>query len=218
MQARPVTVHMDALPAKLWHAAKHLLETTLVPLALFYVAFRMAGLTAGLGAALGWAVLALTTRLVRSARVPAVLLLTTGLLLVRTVIGFATGSTFLYFLQPSLQNFLIAAALLASLPTGRTTFLGRLADDFCAFPPALTGNARVQRFFRRVSLLWALVFLINGVTTLWALAESTVGDFIVVSTAGSYALVALAAAGSLVWFRRELRGAGIHLRFGQPAV
>jgi hypothetical protein len=31
-------------------------------------------------------------------------------------------------------------------------------------------------------------------------------------------LVALAAAGSMVWFRRELRGEGIRLRFGSARI
>jgi hypothetical protein len=134
-------------------------------------------------------------------------------LVARTVIGFATGSVFFYFLQPTLQNFLYAFALVASVPL-RRPLLARLADDFCAFPTALTERPRVQRFFRRVSLLWAMVFLTNGVTTLWALARASLGDFLVVTTAGSYTLVAVAAGASLLWFRRELRGEGIRLRFG----
>ncbi|HEY6422473.1 MAG TPA: VC0807 family protein [Pseudonocardiaceae bacterium] len=164
-------------------------------------------------AALGWALTALIWRLVTRSPIPAVLLLTTGLLVVRTAIGYASGSVFLYFLQPTLQNFLIALVLLATVPL-RRPLIARLADDFCAFPAALTGNLRVQRYFRRVSLLWALVFLTNGVATLWVLARATLGDFLMVTTAGSFSLVTIAAVVSLLWFRRELRGEGIRLRFG----
>lgn len=56
---------------------------------------------------------------------------------------------------------MIAFGLLATVGL-RRPLIARLADDFCAFPVALTSNLRVQRFFRRVSLLWALVFLTNG--------------------------------------------------------
>lgn len=211
----PTTVHLERLPAQLWHAGRKLLETTLIPLGLFYLLFSMTGLTAALLGALGWAVAALIWRLVVGARVPAVLVLTTGLLAVRTVIGLASQSTYLYFLQPSLQNFLIAVVLLATIPFERT-FLARLADDFCVMPPEVSGNARVQRFFRRVSLVWAVVFVTNGITTLWALAERTVGEFLLVSTAGSYTLIAVAAVASLLWLRRELRIAGIRLRLRRP--
>ncbi|MBA8824551.1 hypothetical protein FHX42_001898 [Saccharopolyspora lacisalsi] len=90
--------------------------------------------------------------MVLRAPVPAVLWLTTGLLVVRTIIGVTTGGVFFCFLRSGLQNLLIAFCLLAGLPFERT-LLGRLANDLCAFPAALTGDARVHRFFRRASVL-----------------------------------------------------------------
>lgn len=208
-----VTVHMPALGDLVRHGGKHLLESTLVPLCLFYLLLTLVGLDGGLIAALSWSVLALGRRVVLRKKIPAVLILTTALLVARTVLGLVTGSVFLYFLQPTLQNFLIAFVLLASLPFGRP-FLAKLADDFCAFPTSVTEHPRVVRFFRRVSLLWALVFVTNGVTTLYILARATVGDFLMVSTAGSYSVVGIAIVISLVWFRRSLRGEGIVLRLG----
>jgi intracellular septation protein A len=208
-----VTVHLPAIGTMFRHAGKHLLESTLVPLVLFYVLLSLVGLDGGLVAALSWSVLALGRRLVLRRKIPAVLVLTTLLLVARSVLGLVTGSIFLYFLQPTLQNFLIAFVLLASLPFGRP-FLAKLADDFCAFPSAFSEHPRVVRFFRQVSLLWALVFVTNGATTLYILAKDTVGDFLMVSTAGSYSVIGVAAIVSLVWFRRALRGEGIVLRLG----
>jgi uncharacterized membrane protein len=211
--AQHVTVHLPALGAMVRQGGKHLLESTLVPLCLFYLLLTIVGLDGGLIAALSWSVLALGRRVILRKKIPAVLILTTGLLVARTVLGLVTGSVFLYFLQPTLQNFLIAFVLLASLPFGRP-FLAKLADDFCAFPTSFTEHPRVVRFFRRVSLLWALVFVTNGATTLYILARWTVGDFLMVSTAGSYTVVGIAIVISLVWFRRALRGEGIVLRLG----
>lgn len=207
------TVHLDGVVEHLWHAVKHLVETAVAPLLLFYLLFHFTGLTGGLLAALAWAAGALTWRLVRGVRIPMVLLITTGLLVVRSVLGYFTHSPFFYFIEPSLQNFLIAGIFLVTMPFERT-LIGKLADDFCGLPPTVTRNARVQRFFRRVSVLWALVFLVNGVGTLWALAESTIGEFLLVSTAGSWSVVALAAIGSIAWLRRVLHGEGIRIRFG----
>jgi intracellular septation protein A len=208
-----VTVHLPALGAIVRNGGKHLLESTLVPLVLFYVLLTAVGLDGGLIAALSWSVLAVIRRIVLRRPIPAVLILTTVLLIARTVLGMVTGSVFLYFLQPTLQNFLIAFVLLASLPFGRP-FLAKLADDFCAFPATLHQHPRVAQFFRRVSLLWALVFVTNGAATFYLLARATVGDFLMVSTAGSYAVIGLAAGVSLLWFRRALRGEGITLRMG----
>jgi hypothetical protein len=213
MNPRAQVIHLGALSSRLRQAVRHLFEVVLAPLGLFYLLLMLTNLTGGLLAALAWALGALGCRALTRSPIPAVLWLTTALLVIRTAIGYATGSVFLYFLQPTLQNFVIAFGLLATLGL-RRPLIARLADDFCAFPIALTSNLRVQRFFRRVSLLWALVFLTNGAATLWVLARATLGNFLMVTTAGSFTLVALAAAVSLLWFRRELRGEGIRLRFG----
>ncbi|MCU1664361.1 MAG: hypothetical protein QOI36_4595 [Pseudonocardiales bacterium] len=211
-----ITIHLPSFGSLLRHAGVPLLESTLIPLALFWVLFTQAGFDAGLFGALGWSALAIGRRLVLRRRLPAVLLISTVLLVARTVVGLWTGSAFLYFLQPTVQNFVFALALLVTLGFERP-LLAKLADDFCPFPEALTGHPRIKRFFKRVSLLWAFVFLVNGATTLAVLATQTVGNYLMVSTAGSYSMVALGIGLSLWWFRRSLAGEGIRLRIGAPA-
>jgi intracellular septation protein A len=207
------TIHLPPIGSLLRHAGRPLLESTLIPLGLFWVLFTQVGFDAGLIAALSWSGLAIGRRLVMRKPVPAILVISTLLLLVRTLVGLFTGSAFLYFLQPTVQNFVFAAALLLTLGLDRP-LLAKLADDFCAFPESLTGHPQMKRFFKRVSLLWAMVFLVNGVTTLIVLATQTVGNYLMVSTAGSYSVVARASAASLVWFHRSLAGQGIQLRMG----
>jgi intracellular septation protein A len=146
------TVHLPPVGSLLRHACLPLLESAVIPLGLFWVFVTSLGFDAGLYAALAWSGSAIGVWLMRRRRLPAVLLLTTALLVVRTVIGLATGSAFLYFLQPTAQNFVIAVALLVTLRLDRP-LLAKLADDFCAFPAGLTCHPSVQRFFRRVSLL-----------------------------------------------------------------
>jgi intracellular septation protein A len=213
-----LTVHLPSFRTLLRDGGKHILESTIIPLVLFYLLLTLVGLDGGLIAALAWSMIALGRRVVMRKPIPAVLLLTTGLLVARTILGLVTGSIFLYFLQPTLQNFLIAGVLLVTLPFGRP-FLAKLANDFCAFPTSFSEHPGVAQFFKRVSLLWAMVFLTNGVTTLWILAKATVGDFLMVSTAGSYTIVGIAICVSLLWFRRSLRSEGITLRLGaRPAA
>jgi intracellular septation protein A len=211
-----ITIHLPSFGSLLRHAGVPLLESTLIPLALFWVLFTQAGFDAGLFGALGWSALAIGRRLVLRRRLPAVLLISTVLLIARTVVGLWTGSAFFYFLQPTVQNFVFALALLVTLGFERP-LLAKLADDFCPFPEALTGHPRIKRFFKRVSLLWAFVFLVNGATTLAVLTTQTVGNYLMVSTAGSYSMVALGIGLSLWWFRRSLAGEGIRLRIGAPS-
>ncbi len=207
------TIHLPPLRSLLRHACPPLLESALIPLGLFWLFLSAVGFAAGLWAALAWSGAAIGLRLARRDRVPTVLLLTTALLVVRTVVGLATGSAFLYFVQPTAQNFVVALALLATLRFDRP-LLAKLADDFCAFPIGLTGHPSVRLFFRRVSLLWAGVFLVNGGVTLAVLATQAVGDYLIVSTAGSYSMVVAGTAVSLWWFRRALARHGIRLRLG----
>jgi intracellular septation protein A len=216
MPEHRITIHLPSIGSLLRHAGRPLLESTLVPLALFWVLFTHVGFDAGLIAALAWSGLAIGRRVVMRQRLPAILLISTVLLLARTAVGLWTGSAFLYFLQPTVQNFVFALALLVTLRFERP-LLAKLADDFCPFPESLTGHPRIKRFFKHVSLLWACVFLVNGATTLAVLATQTVGNFLMVSTAGSYSMVAMGIALSLWWFRRSLAGEGIRLRIGAPA-
>jgi intracellular septation protein A len=213
MAEHRTTIHLPSIGSLVRHASRPLLESTLVPLALFWVLFTHAGFAAGLYGALGWSIMAIARRVVLGRKLQAILLVSTALLVVRTVIGLSTGSAFLYFLQPTAQNFAFALALLVTLALDQP-LLAKPADDSCAFPESLTGRPGVRRFFRRVSLLWAAVFLVNGATTLAVLATRTVGEFLVVSTAGSYTIVVLGIALSLWWFRRCLAGENIRLRIG----
>jgi intracellular septation protein A len=217
MLMQRTTIHLPPLGTLVHQAGRPLLESTLIPLALFWVLYEHVGFDAGLLAALGWSATAIAGRLVTGRRLPAVLLLSTVLLLARTVVGLWTGSAFLYFLQPTVQNFVFAAALLLTIGLDRP-LLAKLADDFCPFPAALTARPAMKRFFRRVSLLWAFVFLANGGITLAVLATQTVGNYLVVSTAGSYTMVAAGIGLSLYWFRRSLAGQGIRLRIGGVAA
>lgn len=217
--SEPLTIHLPALGVHLRHGVKHLMEATFIPLGLFYLVFSLTNLRGALFAGLGWSLAALAYRALTHRRIPTVLLLMTGILIARTAVGYATGSVFLYFLAPSLQDFLIGLAFLALLPFGRS-LIAKLAADFCVFPPALTDNPRVRAFFNRVSILWASVFFACGGLTLWMLATKSLGSYLLIGTSASYSVVGVAIVASLLWFRRTLRREGISLRLPirQPRV
>ena len=134
------------------HATPHLLEATLIPLGLFYGGLELFGLWAALLAALVWSYTSLLRRLVTRRRVPGMLLLGIVGLTARTALALATGSVFLYFLQPTLGTGLVATVFAGSVLLGRPLAL-RLAADFLPLPEALLARPRVRRFFHRVSLL-----------------------------------------------------------------
>ena len=122
--------------AALRHACPVVLEAMLAPLALFYLVLIVEGFRGALIAALAWSYLALVRRLKRGERVSTLLLVGTGLLTVRTVVSFVTGSAFLYFAQPMATTVVISLVLVGSAVVGRP-FTQRFAHDFCPLDPQL---------------------------------------------------------------------------------
>lgn len=206
------TILLPAVRHVVRGAAVNLLECTLVPLGMFYAMLTALGMRWALLASLGWSYAAVARRLVARQRVPGILLMASGLFTVRTVLALATGSTFVYFLQPTLGTFLVAGLFLFSARSAQP-LAERLAHDFCPLPEALVGNGRVKRFFLQISLLWALVYAVNGTLTLSLLLSSSLGTFLVLRTTASTALTVLAIAASYLWFRRSLRDEGVVLRW-----
>jgi intracellular septation protein A len=186
------------------HATPHLLEATLIPLALFYGGLQLFGLWAALLAALVWSYTSLLRRLVTRRQVPGMLMLGIVGLTARTALALATGSAFLYFLQPTMGTGLVAGVFLGSVLLGRPLAL-RLATDFLPLPEALLARHGVRRFFQRVSLLWAGVLLANAGISLWLLVSQSLATFLWTRTVASLALTGLAVVVSTWWFRRCVR-------------
>jgi intracellular septation protein A len=208
-------IHLPPIRELGRRAAENVLEATLVPLALFYLFLSTVGLRGALVAALCWSYAAVGRRIATGQRMPGLLVLATILVTVRFCIAMSTGSTFVYFLQPTLGTFLVAGVFLASVSL-RKPLAQRLAHDFCALPESLTANLRVQRFFAQISLLWALVYLVNGSTTLYLLMHESVGTFLLLKFVISTTCPLSAIAASAAYFFKSLREENIVLRWHRP--
>ncbi len=208
------TVHLPSVGAMARRALPNLLESTLGPAVLFYVVLTLLGTRGALLAALAWSYLAVARRVITGRRFPGLLLLGTVLLTARTAVSLATGSAFVYFLQPTLGTFLVALAFLVSVPLGKP-LAERLAHDFCPIDPDLLAKDFVRRFFLRVSLLWTFVLILNASVNLWLLLDSPLRSFVLLKTAVSTVVIGTAVLVSTVWFKRSLRGEGIHVRWSR---
>jgi hypothetical protein len=202
------TWEIPRLRAMARHAVPHVIEATLVPLALFYLTLWLVGVWGALLAALAWSYGAVARRLVTRRRVPGILLIGSMALTARTVVAFASGSVYLYFLQPTLGTMAVSAAFLLSVPAGRP-LAERLATDFCALPDSLLATPAVRRFFMRISLLWALTNMVNAVVTLWLLVSQDIATYLLAKTVVSWTLTGGAIVVSTVWFKRSMRRHGV---------
>ena len=211
-------LRMPAPRTALRHAVPVVLEAVVIPLALFYSVLLLWGFRGALIAALGWSFLALGRRLYRGERASMLLMLGTMLLTVRTAVSFITGSAFLYFAQPTAGTIVIALVLFGSAIIGRP-FTQRFAGDFCPMDPDLLARPLVQRFFVRISVLWATVLLLNAGFVLWLLVTSSLHAFVLERAAVTYTLTACAIYLSIRQFVKMMRGDGITVQWGaEPAL
>lgn len=185
-------------------AIPHVVETTVVPLVLFYVILRVVGVWTALLVSLGWVYLGLARRAVRRRRLPGLLLLGALGLTIRTITAYVTGSTFIYFFQPTLTTVAVSAAFLLSVRTRQPMAL-RLATDLFPLPDAVLRRPAVANVFRRITLLWGTINLASAAVTMWLLISVPVSTFVLSRAALTFALTAAGIAVSVWWFKRALR-------------
>jgi hypothetical protein len=198
------------------HALPNVVEGTLIPLGLFLVMLHFLGLWGAMVVGLGWSYAAVLRRLLTGRRVPGIMILGAVTLTARVALAFATGSSFVYFLQPTLGTALVATAFLLSVPL-RRPLAQRLAADFCPIPPHVMANTHVRRFFLQISLLWAITGFLNASVALWLQFSQSVGTFVVAKSVISPSLTVTAIAISVVWFKRSMTRHGVLAARAIPA-
>ena len=191
------------------HAVPNLVECTLVPTLIFSVVLQLSGLITASLAALGWSYAMLVRRLILRIRIPGLLLLTCLGLTVRTGVVVASGSAFIYFMQPIAATTLVGLTFLASSLT-RSPMVDRLAKDFCPLTDDIVGRHRVKRLFRRLTIMWAAVNLLNAAVTCWLLLTQSVPVFVAVKPLSAMAVTWTAVAITVMWSLRVARQEGLH--------
>jgi hypothetical protein len=177
---------------------------SLLPMAVFYTTLSLYGVrTAALVTASLYYV-GLLSRVLRRKPVLAAALLAAGLLALRTVIVFITGSAFIYFLQPVAGTIAVATAFAATALAGRPV-LERLAHEFCPIAPDLSEQLRSAQFFSWLSLVWTLTYGVNAVGTVWLLTTSSLHGFIMIKAFLGPLLTATAALITYLLFRSTVR-------------
>lgn len=203
-----VHLHIPRIGEFVRHAVPTIVLCTVLPVGLFLLGLELIGPWGAMMLGLAWSYGLIAAKLVTRARVPGLLIVGSATLTARTVIAAASGSVFVYFLQPSLGTALVAVAFAASVPLGRP-LAERLARDFVPFPPEVFADQRVRRFFLQISLLWAVTQFANAAITIWLLFTQSVGTFVVARTAVSTTLTGFAIAASTAWFFHSMARHGI---------
>jgi drug/metabolite transporter (DMT)-like permease len=198
------TIHLPPLRHLALRAVPRLIEGVLAPTALFLLLVNTAGVGAAIAGGFLWSASVIVVRRLLGRRVPTLVFVGLGVLFLRTALALATGSSFLYFLQPTLGTGTVGLVILASALAGRPIVL-RLARDFCPLPEDSMGDPHLRRFFLGISFMWGVTQLLNAGITLWLLVSQSVSTYVITRTAMSWGLTAGAIGISVVWFLRMSR-------------
>lgn len=203
-------VVMPPLRTMLGGITLQVVEGTLVPALIFWAMLHLGGLVWALVAGLAWCYLAVARRWIRGAALPAVLVVGALLFTTRTGVALAFHSTFVYLLTPTINAFVLAVVFAGSALL-RRPLTERFARDFVGLPAHVTALVRVQKALRRLSLVWALVNVVNGGVALQLLVADHIDAVMLARSVLSPVLSALAVACCILMGRQALRAEGIHL-------
>ena len=199
------------------HVALNLIVATAVPTALFYTCLVIAGMWAALiaadmwvalVAALTWCYVTMVWRIRTGRPTSGLLWLTVAGLTGRTVLALATGSTFIYFVQPAIGDAAVAAAFLISLATARPA-VARLAAEFFPMTSDVAARPRVQLLFTRLTLLWAGICAAKAGVTLWLLHTLSMTTFVAARMVYTPSVAVLGAAVTVLLAMRVARREGL---------
>ena len=178
--------------------AVSLATAVFAPAALLWVMLVIFNVATAVIVALAWMVGAMGWRWVTKRPVSGLLLLTLGIMTVRTAFTLATGNTFIYFVQPVFADFAVAAIFLGSLWSARPV-IARLAPDFYPMSAAVAARPEMRSLFRRLTLMWGLVILAKGTITLWLLETLGTVNFVLIKGGAIITLTLTAAVVTVVW-------------------
>ena len=193
--SRPAPPHLRDVVRRV---AVSLLTAVVAPAVLFTTSLVLFGVVTAMVVALAWMLTALAWRHATGRTVSGLLVLTFAIMTVKTAITLATGSTFIYFVQPVVVDATVATLFLGSLRSGRP-LVARLAPDFYPMAPEVAARPRIQRLFRRLTLLWGLVIVAKGSITLWLLLSMSTVHFVVVKNSAILSLTLATAATTVLW-------------------
>jgi hypothetical protein len=170
-----------------------------VPALLSTICMRTAGLTATAVTMLAWTVTASWWHRQRHGVVPGLFVLKLAGDVIKVAVALVTGSTTVYFLQPSATTMAIALTCVGSVLVGRP--LGaRVARDF--LPPTALEGRTDSATFDRITLWWAASRALSAMAGAFVFTRVPLETFLVVRPFVGWSCTGIGAAGvAWLWGR-----------------
>jgi len=172
------------------------------PILFFYLGWKISGLLLGviLATAVGVGAYLYERHKERPGMVAR---LAMAFVIVQGVIGLAFGSAKVYLAQPVVLNLLLGLVFLVTTLRGKP-FAGQFAEELYPFPPEVKESETFKRAFARVSVAWAVYFLLRSLIRLYMLKWS-VDAFVIVNVITGFPIVAALMSWSVWYITRFFR-------------
>jgi intracellular septation protein A len=173
-------------------AGPRLVRDAFGPLAVFFAAWKLIGLTTGVVLAAAFAATVFLYER-RQGRPGVLVRIALVLVAVRASVGLSSGSATAYLAQEIGIDTLLGCAVLGSLTT-RRPFASWFVDEIVPLPGELRDSYAFQRAMRTITAVWGVYFLARGLVRLTALLTLGTDSFaLVIALTDAPFLIALLA-------------------------
>ena len=210
-EQRPAIKHWRAFgPAEWGHVregAVGLVLGSVLPVVLFYVAFRGWSFSSAVLVVLGWSAVIFGWHYRRTRGADVFSATTFGFACVKAAAGLVSQNPMLYLAWPSLENLIYGAAFLGSAALGRPV-LALYAERLYPIPSSVRASATFRQAFLVASAAWFGGQALRGIVRLWLLANLPLELYLIADTVAGWP-INIALVSFTVWFPlRQLRRAG----------
>lgn len=189
----------------MWGAVPAITVATIIPLVLFYGVSALTGsLKPGIIASLAWAWVMLIRQLMTKGRISGLLSLTAITLTIRCVTWAVHQSTFTYFAVPVAETVVVGTLFVATMALGRP-LLVNLAHDFVPSLAEHLAEEKYRPLVRRMSMLWALVYLGSAATSAILLSTQSMHWFLLMHQFSGWCWTGSGIALSMIYGRHHAR-------------
>ncbi|MGD0698393.1 MAG: hypothetical protein ABSA02_00760 [Trebonia sp.] len=200
-------------PARLLRTAGwNLFESFGLPLGGYALAAWLWGRNAGVLAMLGAIWVTAGIRKLVTGSIPSLLTIALIVLTVQGVVAVATGNLWIFLVHFPLAN-LGLCILFGYSARGHSPLAERLAGEVIGLRCPECYQASLRPFFRRVTWLWAGIFLALAVSLGALLATVPIDTYVLIWAVTTVAAIAAGVGASVLMLRSVLRRLGIGFRF-----
>jgi intracellular septation protein A len=192
-----------AVRAVVRRAGPRLVRDGFGPLAVFFLGWKLIGLTAGIGMAVLFG-LAVFVHERRQGRPAMVVRLALVLVAIRATVGLSSGSASAYLAQEIGIDTVLSCVVFASL-AGQRPFASWFAEEVYPLPPEVRASDSFMRAMRTITVVWGIYFLARALVRLTALLTLSTDGYVLVAALSDAPFLVAILAWSVYYTSRSLR-------------